>query len=89
MNTEIKFVKLTGSFHNVLTNRTSVNSYAVMNSEGKFGYLPNKNKVYTPIGGSRAEHVIRDYKSKKLAFDYASLYNKTSSIKTVIPINYA
>lgn len=60
MNTQVKFVKLTGSFYNVLTNRTSVNSYAVMNSEGKFGYLPNENKVYTPIGGRKALKLVLD-----------------------------
>lgn len=60
MNTQVKFVKLTGSFHNVLTNRTSINSYAVMNSEGKFGYLPNEKKVYIPIGGRKALKLVLD-----------------------------
>jgi hypothetical protein len=60
MNTQVKFVKLTGSFKNCLTNRTSVNSYAVINAEGKFGYLPNENKIYTPIGGRKALNLVLD-----------------------------
>ncbi len=60
MNTQVKFVKLTGSFYNCLTNRTSAHTYAVMNAEGKFGYLPNENKIYTPIGGRKALKSVLD-----------------------------
>jgi hypothetical protein len=59
-NTQVKFVKLTGSFYNCVTNRTNANSYAVMNSEGKFGYLPNENKIYTPVGGRKALKLVLD-----------------------------
>jgi hypothetical protein len=48
-----KVIKITGTFANSLTKRENNSTYVMVNELGQYGYLPNENTPYMPVGGKK------------------------------------
>jgi hypothetical protein len=48
-----KVIKIKGTFVNGFTKRDNNSSYVMVNSLGQYGYLPNENTPYMPVGGKQ------------------------------------
>jgi hypothetical protein len=48
-----KVIKINGTFVNRYTKRDNKSAYVMFNNLGQYGYLPNENTPYMPIGGKK------------------------------------
>jgi hypothetical protein len=48
-----KVIKIKGIFANTLTKRENGSAYVMVNELGQYGYLPNENNPYMPVGGKK------------------------------------
>jgi hypothetical protein len=48
-----KVIKINGTFVNGYTKRDNKSAYVMINSLGQYGYLPNENTPYMPVGGKQ------------------------------------
>ena len=53
-----KIVKVKGTFIISFTETVVNNIYVMQNNIGQYGYLPNENKPYSPIGGKKTLRLV-------------------------------